>query len=148
MTGSAYELAFFNIGHITAPFESPEFGEFITVGADVFAAAEKAPGFVWRLRTPGTVGAPVRGYPSVGGFIATWKSYEQFKRFSYGPDHARAFRQRREWIQPHASPTTVLWWVPSGHRPSVTEAERRLAYLTAHGPSRYAFGPRDGERFS
>lgn len=34
---------------------------------------------------------------------------------------------------------TTLWWVPAGHRPTVTEAENRLLHLRAHGPTPYAF---------
>ena len=34
---------------------------------------------------------------------------------------------------------TALWWVPSGHRPTVAEAEERVATLRAHGPSPSAF---------
>ncbi len=34
---------------------------------------------------------------------------------------------------------TTLWWVPSGHRPTVAEAEERLLHLRAHGPTPYAF---------
>jgi len=34
---------------------------------------------------------------------------------------------------------TVLWWVPSGHRPTVAEAESRLLHLREHGPTERAF---------
>jgi hypothetical protein len=33
----------------------------------------------------------------------------------------------------------VLWWVPSGHRPSVAEAILRLELLRAKGPTPEAF---------
>jgi hypothetical protein len=33
----------------------------------------------------------------------------------------------------------VLWWVAAGHRPSVAEAEQRLAALRADGPTPRAF---------
>jgi hypothetical protein len=33
----------------------------------------------------------------------------------------------------------VLWWVPAGHVPSVSEAQERLAYLKEHGPTPRAF---------
>lgn len=33
----------------------------------------------------------------------------------------------------------ALWWVPAGHRPTVTEAEARLLHLRANGPAPYAF---------
>jgi hypothetical protein len=38
------------------------------------------------------------------------------------------------------TPHFVMWWVPAGYRPSLTEAKERLAHLTANGPSDHAFG--------
>jgi len=38
-----------------------------------------------------------------------------------------------------AQPSTVLWWVEEGERPTVEAALRRLRYLRAHGPSMQAF---------
>ena len=140
MSGTC-ELAFFNFGLLTAPTESPEFVEFITLAAEIFAAAEAAPGFIWRSKTPGSIGVPVRGYPSLGGFLSTWQSYESFKAFSYGPAHVTAFRRNRLWVRRSDVPTAALWWVPTGHHPTVPEAEERLRHLAAHGPSPYSFGP-------
>ena len=37
-------------------------------------------------------------------------------------------------------PHFVMWWVPAGHRPPLTEAKERLEHLAAHGPSDHAFG--------
>lgn len=37
----------------------------------------------------------------------------------------------------------VMWWVPDGHRPTVTEAEERLAHLREHGPTAHAFTIRE-----
>jgi hypothetical protein len=33
-----------------------------------------------------------------------------------------------------------MWWVPSGHRPTVPEAMDRLAHRKANGDSDHAFG--------
>jgi len=33
----------------------------------------------------------------------------------------------------------VLWWVPAGHVPDLTEAKQRLERLRAHGPTSDAF---------
>ncbi len=37
-------------------------------------------------------------------------------------------------------PHFVMWWIPVGHVPTMTEAKERLAHLAANGPSDYAFG--------
>jgi Domain of unknown function (DUF3291) len=33
----------------------------------------------------------------------------------------------------------ALWWVPVGHRPSIPEAQERVAHLRQHGPTPFAF---------
>jgi hypothetical protein len=33
----------------------------------------------------------------------------------------------------------ACWWVPEGHQPSTEEAEERVLYLRAHGPTPFAF---------
>ena len=42
-------------------------------------------------------------------------------------------------FEPVAQPSTVLWWVEVGERPTVDAALRRLRYLRAYGPSPRAF---------
>jgi hypothetical protein len=48
-------------------------------------------------------------------------------------------RRRKEWFSRIAEAYLVLWWVPKGHRPTVTEAIARLEALRTHGPSVEAF---------
>ena len=38
--------------------------------------------------------------------------------------------KRREWFERMDDMAVVLWWVPSGHRPSTTEAIERLGQRT------------------
>jgi hypothetical protein len=33
----------------------------------------------------------------------------------------------------------ALWWLPAGRLPTIPDAQRRIAHLRAHGPTRYAF---------
>jgi len=46
---------------------------------------------------------------------------------------------RHQWFQRFDGPYLALWWVPSGHIPSVEQAKERLAYLSVHGETSYAF---------
>ncbi len=48
-------------------------------------------------------------------------------------------RRRREWFE-RLEVHTALWWVPTGHLPTVGEAEERVAALRALGPTPFAFG--------
>ena len=40
---------------------------------------------------------------------------------------------------PMGEASQALWRVPAGRRPTVADAERRLAQLRRHGPTEYAF---------
>jgi hypothetical protein len=48
-------------------------------------------------------------------------------------------RSRREWFERLAEACMVLWWIPTGHWPTVEEARDRLDLLRAQGPSPEAF---------
>lgn len=62
--------------------------------------------------------------------------------YIYRSDHPDIMRRRREFALPLVEAYLALWWVPAGHRPTVTEAEERLRHLRAHGPTAFAFGVR------
>ena len=57
----------------------------------------------------------------------------------YGGFHAEVMRRRREWFTHLREAYTLLWWVPAGVRPTVADAELRLAALRGSGPTPYAF---------
>jgi Domain of unknown function (DUF3291) len=59
--------------------------------------------------------------------------------FVYHPAHAEIMKRRREWFAHAPQAYAVLWWVPSGHRPSLSEAADRLERLRQHGPSSTGF---------
>jgi hypothetical protein len=45
----------------------------------------------------------------------------------YEPAPVEIMRRRKEWFERLSQVAVVLWWVPRGHRPSVTEAPARPA---------------------
>ena len=47
----AYELAQVNIGRLVAPLDHRQLADFVAALNPIIAAADRAPGFVWRLRT-------------------------------------------------------------------------------------------------
>ena len=78
--------------------------------------------------------------------LTVWESIEALEAFAYREaSHLAVLRRRREWFERHTEAPTALWWVPTGHIPSVAEALDRLALLRAEGPSARAFTFR--ERF-
>ncbi|WP_212988648.1 DUF3291 domain-containing protein [Actinoplanes auranticolor] len=138
---SAFHLAQFNVARLRAPLTDPSIAEFVA-GLDIInALADAAPGFVWRL-AEGPDGDATTVRPLAEDIIVTmsvWDSVESLRAFSYQSAHLDYLRRRRDWFLPHDLPASlVLWWVPTGHLPTVEEACERLD-LVAAGPSPEAF---------
>ena len=103
--------------------------------------AERSPGFVWRLGSSQSHGATTLrdgSFPVIVN-LSVWESYEALHAFVYHSPHGAYLRRRARWFEPSPQPSTVLWWVEAGQRPTVEEALRRLRHLRAHEPSPQAF---------
>ncbi|MFI1566847.1 DUF3291 domain-containing protein [Streptomyces sp. NPDC020490] len=143
MTASvpAAHLAQLNVATLRHPLDDPRTAPFVEMLDPVNAAAEGAPGFVWRLVEEGA--ADATGLRPAGENVivnlTVWESPEALWDFTYRSGHLEVMRRRREWFERHAEAHLALWWVPAGHLPTVGEALERLAHLRAHGPSPRAF---------
>jgi hypothetical protein len=115
-------------------------GEFALALDPVYRIAEGRPGFVWRLVSEGRHGVAVveDGVPLTVN-LSVWESYEALHNFVFHSPHGAYLRRRAKWFEPVAQPSTVLWWVEAGERPTVEAALRRLRHLRAYGPSPDAF---------
>jgi hypothetical protein len=72
--------------------------------------------------------------------MSVWETIEDLAAFVYRDvEHRAVLRRRREWFRQMREAHHVLWWVPSGHRPTVAEAEHRLRLLREDGPTEAAF---------
>ena len=117
---------------------------FVTALDAVNALAERSPGFVWRLTTEGGHGLCVLTDDGGPAFLnlSVWRDYAALHAFVYRGEHGRFVRARKRWFVATRQPSTVLWWVTDGARPTVQDATRRLQHLRAHGPSPRAFSLR------
>jgi hypothetical protein len=70
--------------------------------------------------------------------MSVWESIDELVEFVYRSGHVAVMRRRREWFE-RIRVSMALWWVAQGHIPTIAEAQERLAYLEAHGPSSHAF---------
>ena len=138
---SAYELAQLNIGRIKGPMDSPVMADFAANLDRINALAESTPGFVWRLQTPEGDATAIRPFEDESMLVnmSVWRDVESLNKYVYTSAHVEIMRRRREWFERSTQPFLVLWWVPRGHRPSITEAIARLEALRANGPSGQAF---------
>lgn len=141
MTDTSFQLAQVNIGRARGEMTDPVMAEFVERLPEINALADQTPGFVWRLQTEDGDATAVRPYGDARIMInlSVWADLAALRTYVYRGPHAAVMRRRREWFERFDRIYVALWWVPAGHRPSVTEAVERLAHLEAHGPTAFAF---------
>jgi hypothetical protein len=137
----AYQLAQLNIAQMKAPLDSPEMADFVANLERINALAEAAPGFVWRLQDEGGNATAFRPFgDDTLVNLSVWSDVQTLGDYVYQSAHVDIMKRRREWFERTPEATTVLWWVPQGHRPDENEALQKLQTLRAMGPSDLAFG--------
>jgi heme-degrading monooxygenase HmoA len=141
-----YLLAQVNIGRMREPLASPLLGDFVAALDPVNAAADAAPGFIWRLQTEDGNAVAVHAFEwdragSAGVLVnmSVWESVEALAAYVYSDAHRQVLRRRRRWFDRMAEAQTALWWIPRGHTPTTDEAEERVLYLREFGPTPYVF---------
>jgi len=135
-------LAQLNIGRFRYPTDDPRMADFMNNLDRVNALAERSAGFVWRLKDESGNATNFRPFPDpqMAVNLSVWESAEALERFVWQTVHKRFYGRKPEWFDALETPHFVMWWVSAGHRPSLEEAKERLEYLSAHGPSEFAFG--------
>jgi hypothetical protein len=140
MTG--YALAQINIARFTQPKNHPDNADFMTALDPVNAKADAAAGFIWRLVGDGNDAISIDAVPDdprLAVNMSVWTDVEALSAFVYRQsDHLAIMRRRREWLE-KIDVFMALWWVPTGHIPTVAEGMARIALLKEQGPSGDAF---------
>ena len=136
-----YHLAQLNIGKILGPIDSPVMAEFVANLDPINSLAEKSPGFVWRLKDDSNNATSIKVYDD--DFIivnmSVWENVDALFQFVYQSQHTEYMKRRKEWFEKMPEMYIALWYVPSGHTPTIQEAVDRLNYLRKHGETPYAF---------
>jgi hypothetical protein len=139
-------LAQVNVGRLREPLDSQALAGFVAALDPVNAAADAAPGFIWRLQTDDGNATSVRAFEWDAGTSAgvivnmsVWESVEALAAFVYSAAHVAVLRQRRSWFERMTQAYTALWWIERGTVPTTLDAEERIRYLRAHGPTPRAF---------
>lgn len=138
---STHQLAQINIGRLIAPIDDPRIADFVAQLDAINRLAENSPGFVWRLQSEigNATDIIYNDDPFVMLNMSVWDSVEALKDFTYRSAHVRVFRERKNWFEKMTFPYYCLWWVPSGHRPTVAEGRERLEHYQTHGATPHAF---------
>jgi len=136
-----YHLAQVNIARMLAPLTDPLMAGFVAELDAINALADNSPGFLWRLQTSEGNATDIRPYEDdlILVNLSLWASLADLSTFVYKSRHRQVLQQRQQWFQRFNGPYVALWWVPSGHIPSVEEAKERLSYLNTHGETPYSF---------
>lgn len=136
-----FQLAQVNIGRLLAPVESPRIADFMAALDGINALADSSPGFVWRLQTAEGNATSIHSFddPLIISNMSVWDSIEALRAFTYASAHTGIMSRRREWFERYVTAYMALWWVPSGHRPTIEEAKERLTLLDRLGPTADAF---------
>jgi Domain of unknown function (DUF3291) len=138
---NAYQLAHLNVARMRATLDSPVMAEFVAQLDAMNAIADGAPGFVWRMvEEDANDPALIALGPLMLVNLSVWRDAQALSHYVYRSAHAGVLKERARWFLPQERATTVLWWVPGGHIPSLQEATYRLVGLQDSGPSLRAFG--------
>ena len=136
-----YQLAEINIATFRVPMTDPVNADFIANLDSVNAAAECAPGFVWRLVGEGNNALDIQAFdnPNTAVNMSVWTDLDALAKFVYRSEgHREIMRRRKEWFD-RMEIHMALWWVVKGHRPTLAEGKERLETLSRVGPSAQAF---------
>jgi hypothetical protein len=137
---SDYELAQLNIGQLKAAIDSPLLAEFVANLDRINRLADSSDGFRWRLMTDEGNATSLRPFgDDVIVNMSVWSDLDALRRYVYRSSHAEILKRRQEWFVQSPQSSLVLWWIPSGHRPTLSEAASRLEQLRQRGPSPAAF---------
>ncbi|MEQ8966365.1 MAG: DUF3291 domain-containing protein [Azospirillaceae bacterium] len=159
----ARRLAFYTFSILRAPYGDPAVQEFDDRTPDVFAEAERMPGFIDRARPEpdipwasnfeknwgdwGPFAVPrfyldgtAPGNTRQAQTLSIWTDLEAVRAFAYrGPLHRAALRDRKAWFADQGQPTYCMWWIEADEQPVWRDAARRLEHLADHGPTPVSF---------
>lgn len=138
---SAHHLAQINIGRLLHPIDHPAIAAFVRELDSINALAESSPGYIWRLKSPegNATDIAYNDDPFVIVNMSVWDSIESLKNYVYHSRHLEIFKQRASWFEKMSKPHYCLWWIPSGHTPTVVEARERLEHYQQHGSTPHSF---------
>jgi hypothetical protein len=139
---SPKHLAQINIARLLYPQGDPRVAGFFDNLDRVNAAAERMPGFIWRLKDESGNATSISVYddPRLIVNMSVWDSVETFETFVWQTVHAAIYRRKASWFAAMDAPHFAMWWIEAGKTPTAPEGRARLEHLQEHGPSEFAFG--------
>jgi hypothetical protein len=138
---SAFHIAQVNVAQAKAGTESEVMQGFVSRLDEINALADRADGFVWRLKEESGSATATRVFddPLLLINMSVWANVESLKHYVYKSLHVELIKDREAWFNKMGESYQALWWIPAGHIPSIEVAQKQLEYIRKHGPSAQAF---------
>ena len=135
-------LAQLNIGKFKYPTSDMRMAGFMNNLDRINALADRAEGFIWRLKSDGSNNATdLRvSEDEYAVNLSVWTDAKSLENYVFKTAHAQIYRRKAEWFDLMEKPHMVFWNVAVSHIPSLTEAMNKLQDLQINGPSERAFG--------
>jgi len=145
MNAADRHLAHFNWATLRGDWGSEVVAGFQNAVERVNALADRSPGFVWRYPGDESRAAARTGWPmfaenprTIASF-SVWQTPKAFEDYVTRTVHGAFRRRSDEWFEANSGVNVALWWVPVGHRPSISEAREKVEALQSDGPSETVF---------
>ena len=146
MQPDGHHLAEFNLGILKYDWDDPKVKDFADGLALVNSVAQGSDGFVWMMGEAEMDDAQtdpegvLGGNPRTASTLSVWETAASLEHFVWNTVHKRFYDRKDEWYDAVDSLRLAMWWVPTGHRPTIDEAVTRLHHLQCHGDTDFAFG--------
>jgi len=136
-----FRIAQVNVAQAKADMESELMQGFVSRLDEINALADRADGFIWRLKEESGGATAIRVFddPLLLINMSVWANLEALKHYVYKSLHVELIKDREAWFNKMGDSHQALWWIPAGHVPSTEEAQKKLEYIRKHGPSAEAF---------
>lgn len=136
-----YQLAQVNVAIAKGSMDSEVMKVFNDNLDPINAIAESSDGFVWRLKDEGGNATDIvfSNKPNEIVNMSVWESVEDLKRFMFKTHHIDFLKRKKEWFETSTQANYVLWWIPSGHIPTLDEAKQKLALIRQYSDTAEAF---------
>ncbi|MGI9201532.1 MAG: DUF3291 domain-containing protein [Woeseiaceae bacterium] len=135
----SHQLATSNIARMRGQYEDEVMVGFIERLEPLNVLADASPGFIWRYTDESGNEARIFEDELILFNMSVWESAEALEKYAYHTDHREALQNRAQWFERSTRPSLVLWWIESGHIPTVEEAKERFDALWRDGPTEFAF---------
>ncbi len=134
-------LAQMNIARAVADMESDTMAGFVARLDEINALADGSPGFIWRLQDETGDATAIQAFddPHLLVNMSVWQDLESLQQYVYNTAHVELLKNRVAWFDKLNDVSQVLWWVPAGEIPTVSEGKARLQHLQDHGATGAAF---------